>query len=155
MSNPTPRNHLVYPDANSTPWPLNHHAYVHACTERLRKEIPHEPRVRFSRSQLQNKDVRGASVRLEPAQEGGRGLRLSWDERRGWSRLEERFRYPLVLGAEPLLAPEAFTHAVTALLSPETGNLVMVADRSRARSHPVDPRFERRLAAYRHRNLST
>lgn len=152
MPNPLTDRRLVYPDANSTPWPLNHHAYVHACADRLRKEISHEPRVRFSGSQLQSKDVRGAVVRLDPAEEGSRGLRLSWDERCGWSRLEGRVRHPLVLGADPLLAPEAFTHAVAALLSPETGNLVMVADRSRAHAHPVDPRFERRLAAYRYRN---
>ena len=68
---------------------------------------------------------------------------------RGWARLEQSVRRPLVLGAEPLLEPEAFAHAVTALLRPGTRQLVMVLDRSRLFAHPVDVVFERRLAAYR------
>lgn len=142
------RSRLTYPDANATPWPLNHHAYVHACIDRLRKEVRHEPRVQFPESHLQIKDIRNARVRLEPTEETP-GLRLSWDERRGWFRMEGAARHPLVLGAEPLLSPEVFTHAVTALLSPEIRQVVMVADRDRKNVHPVDPLFERRLAAYR------
>lgn len=138
---------LMYVDANTKPWPLNHHAYVHACAERLRKEVDHTPRVHFPESHLQRNDTRGALLRLDGPDHDD--VLLAWDERRGWARLESSGRRPLVLGADPLLEPEAFTHAVTALLSPGTRQLVMVLDRSRVFAHPVDVVFERRLAAYR------
>ena len=141
---------LLYGDANSVPWPLNHFAYVRACAERLRKEIRFEPSVRFPPSQLQLKDARRALVRLEPTEDSP-GILLSWDELRGWYRMEGSIRRALVLGAEPLLSPEAFTLAVTAQLSAGTRELIMVADRDRGSAHPVDAVFERRLAAYRRR----
>lgn len=138
---------LVYSDANSTPWPLNHHAYVHACATRLRKEVPHPPRVHFPQSQLQHQDTRSALLHLQDTDH--HDVFLAWDEQRGWSYLEQSTRRPLVLGAGPLLDPEAFTHAATTLLSPNTRQLVVVLDRSRTASHPVDMIFERRLAAFR------
>lgn len=138
---------LLYVDANTTPWPLNHHAYVHACAERLRKEVDHAPRVHFPESHLQRSDTRGALLRLDGPDHDD--VLLTWDEQRGWARLEQSVRRPLVLGADPLLDPEAFAHAVTALLSPGTRQLVMVQERSRVFAHPVDLIFERRLAAYR------
>ncbi|MBR8743090.1 hypothetical protein [Nocardiopsis sp. MG754419] len=142
-----PTSRLQYVDANTTPWPLNHHAYVYACAERLRKELSHPPRVHFPESHLQRQDDRGALVRLGGPDHDD--FLLAWDERRGWARLEQAVRRPLVLGADPLLDPEAFTHAVTALLRPGTRQLVMVLDRSRPFAHPVDVLFERRLAAFR------
>ena len=142
-----PSSRLLYMDANTTPWPLNHHAYVHACAERLRKEVDHAPRVHFPESHLQRSDTRSALIRLGGPDHDD--VLLAWDEQRGWARLEKDGRHPLVLGADPLLSPETFTHAVTALLSPGTRQLVMVLDRSRFFAHPVDVLFERRLAAYR------
>jgi hypothetical protein len=139
---------LLYSDANSIPWPLNHYAYVRACVERLRKEIRFEPSVRFPPSQLHLQDSRRALVRLEPTEDGP-GLLLSWDERHGWYRVEGPSRRALVLGAEPLLSPEPFTLAATALLRAGTRQLIMVADRDRGSAHPVDGAFERRLASYR------
>ncbi|GAB3711272.1 hypothetical protein [Nocardiopsis nanhaiensis] len=148
---PVPRlagTRLPYPDVNAVPWPLNHHAYVRACVDRLRKEVRFEPMVHLPTSQIQLRDSRRALVRLEPTLDSP-GVLMSWDEQHGWARLEGATRKPLVLGAEPLLPPEAFAHAVTALLSDATRQLLMVADRSRSRAHPVDVVFERRLAAYR------
>lgn len=68
MALPT-SSRLLYPDVNTTPWPFNHHAYVHACVERLAKEVRHRPLVRFSESQFQREDIRGALVRLEATEE--------------------------------------------------------------------------------------
>lgn len=144
---PTGRR-LLYPDVNTVPWPLNHHAYVCACADRLRKEIRFEPKVHFPVSQFQLEDARRALVRLAMTSDSP-GVLLCWDERYGWARLEGSTRRELALGAEPLLSPEAFTFAVTALLSPDTGQLHMVADRSRGSAHPPDSVFERRLASYR------
>lgn len=139
---------LAYPDANATPWPLNHHAYVQACADRLRKEVPIEPQVHIPERQLRREDVRAALVRV-PATEETPSVLLAWDELRGWDRLDETGRQALVLGADALISPETFTHAVTALLSPETRRTIMVFDRARARCHPTDPYFEQRLASYR------
>lgn len=138
---------LLYSDANTIPWPLNHQAYIYACADRLRKEIPHSPHVHFPESQLQHQDTRSALIRLEGTEHGD--LLLTWDEQQGWFHLEQAARRPLVLGAEPLLDPEAFTHAVTTLLRPSIRQMVMVMDRSRATAHPIDLVFERRLAAFR------
>ena len=148
MSGAPAAGRLLYSDANSIPWPLNHYAYVRACVQRLRKEIRFEPSVHFPPSQLQLEDSRRALVRLDPTVDSP-GVLLSWDERHGWHRMEGSTRRALVLGAEPLLPPEPFTLAVTALLSAGTRQLMMVADRGRASAHPVDAVFERRLAAYR------
>lgn len=142
------RSRLLYPDANTTPWPFNHHAYVYACTERLAKEVRHQPLVRFSESQIQREDTRGALVRLEATEETPR-LLLSWDERWGWSRFGDGGYRPLVLGGEPLLAPEIFAHAVSVLLAPQTQQLLLMSDGARRHAHPVDSFFERRLASYR------
>lgn len=140
---------LAYPDANATPWPLNHHAYVHACSDRLRKEVQNEPQVHIPERQLRREDTRAALVRLSSTGDTP-SILLAWDELRGWDRLDETGRQPLVLGAEALIPPETFTHAVTALLSPETRRTIMVFDRARTRCHPTDPYFEQRLASYRH-----
>lgn len=148
MTSAPTANRLPYGDANAIPWPLNHCAYVRACAERLRKEVRFEPAVHFPTSQLQLEDARRALVRLEPTPDSP-GVLLSWDEQYGWHRMEGSTRRALVLGAEPLLDPEAFTLAVTALLSAGTRQLIMVADRGRGSAHPVDTVFERRLAAYR------
>ncbi|GAB3690258.1 hypothetical protein [Nocardiopsis oceani] len=145
---PLAGSRLLYPDVNAIPWPLNHHAYVRACADRLRKEIRFEPMVHLPTSQIQLRDSRRALVRLDPAVDSP-GVLLSWDEQHGWARLEGATRRPLVLGAEPLLPPGAFAHAVTALLTDATRQLLIVADRSRQNAHPVDVVFERRLAAYR------
>lgn len=139
---------LVYSDANTTPWPLNHHAYVRTCAARLRKEVLHEPRTHFPQCQFQRGDIRSALMQVEATEDTPR-LLLAWNELHGWSRLEETGRQALVLGAEALLPPEAFTRAVTALLVPETSRMMMVRERTRTRAHPADPLFERNLAAYR------
>lgn len=144
----TPANsRLLYGDANTTPWPLNHHAYVHACADRLGKEVPHPPRVHFPQSQLQRHDTRSALLHLQDIDH--HDTFLAWDEQHGWSHLNQATRTPLVLGAGPLLDPQTFTHAVTSLLSPHTHRLMVVLDRSRATAHPIDVVFERRLAAFR------
>ncbi|WP_033302881.1 DUF6292 family protein [Nocardiopsis alkaliphila] len=140
-------NRLLYSDANTIPWPLNHHAYIYACADRLRKEIPRSPQVCFPQSQLQHQDIRSALIRLQGTERDD--LLLTWDERHGWFHVEQAARRPLVLGAEPLLDPEAFTHAATTLLRPGIRQMVMVMDRSRTTAHPVDLVFERRLAAFR------
>lgn len=142
------RSRLVYSDANATPWPLNHHAYVLSCAERLAKEVRHEPLVSFPESQVQREDIRGALMRLD-ATEDSRRLLLTWDERWGWSWFGDGGYRPLVLGGEPLLPPETFTHAVTVLMAPRTQQLLLMSDRSQRDAHPIDSLFERRLAAYR------
>ncbi|MDT0328381.1 hypothetical protein [Nocardiopsis lambiniae] len=139
---------LVYPDANTTPWPLNHHAYVRACADRLRKDLSDAPLLHFPECHMQRHEVRSARVSVGPS-EGTRPLTLFWNELRGWTHRREGARVPLVLGAETLLSPETFAVAVTALLSPDPRVLLTVEDRSRYAAHPVDPFFERRLASYR------
>ncbi|WP_017611570.1 hypothetical protein [Nocardiopsis salina] len=137
-----------YPDANSTPWPLNHHAYIHMCVRRLAKELVHPPHLYLPECHVQRHDVRSALVRV-PRTQSERGLLLCWDEQRGWGRIGPAGRRPLALGAEPVLAPDTFALAVTSLLQEPSTATVVVVDRSRKSSHPVDPGFERALAAYR------
>ncbi|MBB6119963.1 DUF6292 family protein [Nocardiopsis algeriensis] len=148
MHSPRRDTRLVYPDANTVPWPLNHHAYVRICAARLRKEVSHEPQILLPQCHVQRGDIRRALLRLQATEETP-GLVLAWNEVHGWSRQDETGRQALVLGAEPLLPPDAFARAVTALLAPENQRMMMVQDRSRGSAHPADPRFERRLAAYR------
>lgn len=132
---------LHYPDANAVPWPLNHHAYVHACADRLRKDLSDPPRVHLPLCHLQQEDVRGARLRI------GHGTVLFWDELRGWSRRNGEGREPLVPEAGVLPDPELLAAAVYAPTAP--GPPPAVEGGGRSAAHPVDPLFERRLAAYR------
>ncbi|MFL1379290.1 hypothetical protein ACJOT3_04140 [Nocardiopsis sp. frass1] len=134
---------MHYPDANTVPWPINHHAYVQACADRLRKDLSDPPRVHLPACHLQHRDVRGARLRV------GQDTTLYWNELRGWSHRCEGARVPLVPGAEALLDPDLMAAAVCALLAPDPRLLLVLEDRSRGAAHPVDAHFERRLAAYR------
>lgn len=130
---------LPYRDANSVPWPINHHAYIEAVADELVSAglLEDAPIITLPVVHSQSRDVRTAALSITEDD-----VYLIWDELDGWT----RHGVQVIPEAGPLLEPDVLAAALAdpKRLPPH------VRRGRRLLAHPTDHRIESALAAYRY-----